>query len=63
MGIKGQEGNCILLLKAFGISLFFLSALGIRMGLIVYGMYQDQKFNVRYTDIDYDVYNDASRYL
>ena len=41
--------------------LFF--AFAIRFTLIQYGTIQDQKLNVRYTDIDYDVYNDASRYI
>ena len=41
--------------------LFF--AFSLRFVLIQYGTIQDQKLNVRYTDIDYDVYNDASRYI
>ncbi|ELP92144.1 GPI mannosyltransferase, putative [Entamoeba invadens IP1] len=43
--------------------LFFFTGFLLRVGLIMYGMYQDKVMNLRYTDIDYDVYNDASRYI
>ena len=35
----------------------------VRIALIAYGAVQDKYFAVRYTDIDYDVYNDASRFI
>ena len=43
--------------------MILFSAISIRIILIQYGTIQDQKLNVRYTDIDYDVYNDAARYI
>ena len=35
----------------------------LRIDLIAYDAIQDKYFAVRYTDIDYDVYNDASRFI
>ena len=57
-----QDKSLGILFKLLEVSVF-LAALIVRVLLIFYGMYQDKKLNVRYTDIDYDVYNDASRYL
>lgn len=36
-------------------------ALLLRLVLIVYGEVQDRFMSVKYTDVDYDVYTDASR--
>ncbi|XP_046383471.1 GPI mannosyltransferase 1 [Ischnura elegans] len=38
-------------------------ALFLRFLLVVYGEWQDNNFNVSYTDIDYHVFTDASRYM
>lgn len=40
-----------------------LLGLVIRMALIGYGEIQDKLLNLKYTDIDYSVYNDGSRYV
>lgn len=57
------NSKCMNVLKTCGITWVFMMAIIIRLILIAYGMYQDQLLNVKYTDIDYDVYNDAARYL
>ncbi|KAI8348862.1 PIG-M-domain-containing protein [Blakeslea trispora] len=40
-----------------------ISALVLRVVLLVYGEYQDAFFTVKYTDIDYVVFTDAARYI
>lgn len=39
------------------------AAVVLRVGLIVYGEYQDAHSALKYTDIDYRVFSDASRYV
>ena len=38
----------------------FLLAIFIRIFFLVYGEWQDQHFQVKYTDVDYKVYTDAA---
>ncbi|KAG8738729.1 GPI mannosyltransferase 1 [Ceratobasidium sp. 414] len=40
-----------------------LSALALRLALIVYGDYHDRHSSLKYTDIDYRVFSDASHFL
>ena len=40
-----------------------LLGLLIRIGLIIYGEWQDRTMAVKFTDIDYFVFNDAAAYV
>lgn len=40
----------------------FSAAVGLRAGLLVYGLFQDAFSPLKYTDIDYYVFTDAARY-
>eukprot|EP01133_Synstelium_polycarpum_P004206 gene4206-4901_t len=51
-------------LKGLNLTVFaFIAGLIIRLVLIVYSEWQDANFLVKYTDIDYVVYTDASRFV
>lgn len=41
----------------------FILAVTIRIGLLLYGEWQDATMEVKYTDIDYQVYSDAANYV
>jgi len=34
-----------------------------RLGLLLYGQWQDEKMAVKFTDIDYQVFTDAAAYM
>ena len=40
-----------------------LCALFIRISLVIYGMWQDSTMVVKYTDVDYYVFSDASSFV
>ncbi|KAI0232658.1 GPI mannosyltransferase 1 [Massospora cicadina] len=44
-------------------SVIFISAALLRIILLAYGEYQDANYEVKYTDIDYEVFTDSARYV
>lgn len=43
--------------------LLIILSIVLRLLFFAYGIYQDSHFKVKYTDIDYHVFNDASKYI
>lgn len=41
----------------------FSAAVLIRLVLLFFGVYQDQNLQLKYTDVDYHVFTDASRFI
>ncbi|KAJ9076719.1 GPI mannosyltransferase 1 [Entomophthora muscae] len=41
----------------------FIAGALLRIALLIYSEYQDANYEVKYTDIDYEVFTDASRYV
>lgn len=40
-----------------------LLGLAVRLVLLLFGLWQDANLQVKYTDIDYEVYTDAARFI
>lgn len=40
-----------------------LLAVALRVGLLIYGDYHDRHSSLKYTDVDYRVFSDASRFI
>lgn len=41
----------------------FSAGVLIRLMLLCFGVYQDQNLQVKYTDVDYHVFTDASKFI
>ena len=50
-------------LKSIGIATHMTLATFLRLVLIAYGQHQDVMMDVKYTDVDYRVFNDAARHV
>eukprot|EP01112_Ceratiomyxa_fruticulosa_P014435 TRINITY_DN4131_c0_g1_i1.p1 TRINITY_DN4131_c0_g1~~TRINITY_DN4131_c0_g1_i1.p1 ORF type:complete len:416 (+),score=35.81 TRINITY_DN4131_c0_g1_i1:189-1436(+) len=50
-------------LQRISLSSILLVGLVVRLGLLVFGEWQDNNMAVKYTDVDYLVFTDAARYL
>ena len=43
--------------------MIFAIAVAVRAALLAFGAWQDRTLPLKYTDIDYDVYTDAARFM
>ena len=50
-------------IKSIGMSTSMTLATLLRLLLIAYGQHQDSNMDVKYTDVDYRVFNDAARHV
>ncbi len=51
------------LLRYLNVRTVFLASIAVRAFLLVYGEWQDREFAVKFTDIDYHVFNDAAQHI